>query len=348
MQLAQWGWNNYFSRALAALSPELAPARVVRTNRGVHRLRIEGGETDARLSGGFRERGTAERPVTGDWVAVDPARRLIAAVLPRRTRISRKKAGRGVEEQVLAANVDVVFVVTALDGDFNLRRLERYLLLANESGAAPVIVLNKSDLCDAPVAALRQADRIAPPGTPVLLMSALEPGSVAQLSRHVEPGHTAVLVGSSGVGKSTILNRLLGAEVQTVRAVRAHDRRGRHATTSRELFLLGQGWLLIDTPGLRELEPWAGPESVEAVFCDIEALAVGCRFRDCRHDGEPGCAVAQAIRQGALDAARLESLRKLEGELDHLRRMEDERAAQEHKKRMKRLHRALRNMPLRW
>jgi len=345
MELDRWGWNDHFAEAFASAChpPEAAPGRVVSGNRGIYRLRGQNEEITARLSGAFNGAGAPERPVTGDWVALDPAGRLILALLPRRTRISRKKAGRNFQEQVLAANVDVIFIVTGLDGDFKPSRLERYMLLAQESGAWPVIVLNKSDLCEDPLPKLRYADRIAA-GAPVVLMSALDADSAAQLGRHVETTQTAVVVGSSGVGKSTIVNHLLGAEAQAVREVRASDSRGRHTTTSRELFRLGQGWLLIDTPGLRELEPWAGPEAVGAVFGDIEALAAGCRFRDCRHEGEPGCAVELAVQAGALDEDRLSNMRKLRREMDHLTRMQDQRAALEHKRMVKRFHRAFRKV----
>ena len=346
MELSRLGWNDFFASVFEPYSGELEPARVVSYSRGIYRLLDGGGEAVALLAGAFRG---GEHPVTGDWVVLDSARGVIVAALPRQSKISRKKAGRTVEEQVLAANVDVVFVVTALDGDFNPRRLERYLVMALEGGARPVVVLNKSDLCDDPLPVLRAADSIAVAAgdaeIPVLLVSALENRAVEQLASRMKPGQTAALAGSSGVGKSTIVNRLLGAERQAVLPVREHDQRGRHTTTSRELFLLEEGWLLIDTPGLRELEPWTGPESLDAVFGDIESLAAGCRFRDCRHSGEPGCAVAGAVREGALEEDRLASFHKLQAELAHLRRMQDAHAAADYKRMVKRMHRRIRNMP---
>ena len=347
MELSRLGWDEFFAKAFEPFANGLEPARVVSHSRGIYRLRDGGGEMLAWLGGGFRG---SEHPVTGDWVVFDPARGAVAAALPRRSKISRKKAGRAVEEQVLAANVDVLFVVTALDGDFNPRRLERYLVMGLEGGAKPVIVLNKSDVCDDPLPVIRAADRIAVAAgdaeIPVLLVSALENRAVEQLACWMKPGQTAALVGSSGVGKSTIVNRLLGAERQAVRPVRDHDHRGQHATTTRELFLLEAGWLLIDTPGLRELEPWTGPESLDAVFGDIESLAAGCRFRDCRHAGEPGCAVARAVEEGSLESGRLASYHKLQAELAHLQRMQDVHLAADYKREVRRMHRRMRDMPV--
>lgn len=346
MHLEQFGWSPFFAEAFKELTPGLSAGRVAMANRGICRLWTGNGKVVARAGG-------AQQVVAGDWVAYDPASSVIRAVLPRRTKLSRKQAGRVTAEQVLAANVDILFAVTALDGDFNPRRLERYLLMATEGGVEPVIVLNKADLCDDPLPVLRQADRIAmaasrgaaAPEIPVVLLSALEERAAAELSRFVSAGQTAALAGSSGVGKSTIVNRLLGFERQRVEAVRASDNRGRHTTTARELFLLDRGWLLLDTPGLRELEPWAGPESVRAVFEDIEDLAVQCRFSDCRHNGEPGCAVEQAVREGRLDSGRVAGLRKLEAELDHLARKQDPRQAAEYKRKVRQIHKAVRHQP---
>jgi len=235
---------------------------------------------------------------------MEPATGRIREVLPRKTCIIRKKAGRAVEEQVIAANVDVMFIVMAFDGDFNVRRLERYLVMAEESGASPVVILNKSDLCEDLVPRLNEVDRVTQ--APVVVMSAIDQGSVSQLSRYIEQDQTGALLGSSGVGKSTIINALLGGDQQAVNAVRESDGRGLHTTTRREMFRLSQGWILIDMPGMRELEPWSSTDSVSSAFADIEALAAGCQFRDCRHEREPGCKVV-----GAIDPDRLASYHKL-------------------------------------
>jgi ribosome biogenesis GTPase len=284
----------------------LEPARVACANRGIYILWTQSGlERQATLSGALLDAPAIERPATGDWVQLETSTGRIREVLPRKTCIVRKKAGRAVEEQVIAANVDVIFIVMALDGDFNIRRLERYLVLSEESGASPVIVLNKSDLCEDLVPRLNEIDRVTQ--APVVVMSAIDAGSVSQLGRHIEAGQSGALLGSSGVGKSTIINALLGDGArQDVTPVRESDSRGRHTTTHREMFRLDQGWILIDMPGMRELAPWASVEAVSSTFGDIEALAGGCRFRDCRHIDEPGCKVV-----GVVDADRLASFHKL-------------------------------------
>ena len=287
----------------------LERARVACANRGNYILWTESGaEIRGTLSRALLA--AADYPSTGDWVLYESATGRIREVLPRKTCLIRKKAGRATEQQVIAANVDVVFIVMALDRDFNVRRLERYLVLAEESGASPVVILNKSDLCDDLVTRLSEVDRVTQ--APVIVMSAIDLGSVSQLGRYIEPEQTGALLGSSGVGKSTIINALLGDDQQqAVSEVREHDSRGRHTTTHREMFRLAQGWILIDMPGMRELEPWSSPESVACAFEDIEALSAGCRFRDCQHIDEPGCAVAAAVLAGTLDAGRLESFHKL-------------------------------------
>ncbi len=330
--MESYGWSPFFLESLRA-NPGCQPARVASETRGLYHLWTVGGPVTLPLRGSWPD----IYPVTGDWVAISEGR--IEGVLARRTKVSRKKAGRTVEEQVLAANIDVLLLVTGLDHDYNLRRIERYLLLAAESGAEPVIVLNKADLCEDPVARLREIDRLAP-NVPAVLLSAIDAGSVAQLHRYIEPGQTAVLLGSSGVGKSTIVNALLNREAQPTQPVRDGDDRGRHTTTGRQLFLLPQGWLLIDTPGLRELEPWATAESTNEVFGDIAEAATRCHYRDCRHQAEPGCAVRDAI-----DPARLASFHKLQREMQAQRRKHDLPAALEEKRKWKAIHKAMRHNP---
>ena len=249
--------------------------------------------------------------------------------------------------QVLAANIDVVFLVSGLDQNFNLRRMERSLVLAWDSGATPVIVLNKADLAadlEGAVAAAREAA----PGVAVLTTSGVAGDGIAELSRHVEPSRTAVLIGSSGVGKSTLINALVGGQRQRVQEVRDSDSRGRHTTTRRELILLSEGWLVMDTPGLRELQLWSGEGSLDQAFGEIAALAAACRFRDCRHDGEPGCAVARALADDSLDAARFRSFTKMRREVEHLDREQDTRARLEKKRQWKRIHQAMKKMHKRW
>lgn len=291
MSLEKFGWNPYFNSEFLRLSaPATEPARIAAVDRDRFVVWTQTGESEAIVSGRLRH-ASEDWPVVGDWVALENRSR-IARVLPRQTTFSRKQPGSTVREQVIAANVDVLFVVSALDGDFNPRRIERYLLLAWESGAKPVVVLNKADMCPDVAEAAETVAALAS-GAPVLVVSARDGWGLPALEAQLKPGVTAALVGSSGAGKSTIVNRLLGREQQRVQDVRVHDTRGRHTTVRRELFVAPRGWLLIDTPGLRELQLWAGPQSIDAAFSDIAALAANCRFRDCSHQGEPGCAVGR-------------------------------------------------------
>jgi ribosome biogenesis GTPase len=346
MRLEEFGWDSVCRDRFAENSIEgLEPGRV-RIARGQHCVLFTAqDELEAAAAGRLANpEGGGILPVAGDWVGFSRPRQRIEIVLPRRTQIVRRRPGAKTEPQVLAANVDVLVVVSAFGRDFRLGRLERYLLLARQSGAKPVVVLNKLDECDDPAAALRQVRPIAE-GAPVVLMSALDAVGLEDLLLLVEPGRTAALVGSSGVGKSTIINRLLGEERQRVKEIGDANRRGRHTTTDRELFLLPGGQLLIDTPGLRELQLWADAASVESGFSDIAELAQECRFRDCRHEGELGCAVAAAVRAGELQARRLENYHKIGRELRHLERKGDGLAAYEERQRVKRIHTQYRKRP---
>ncbi len=250
----------------------------------------------------------------GDWVNWDPVSGHILGALPRRGVIARKGAGKGVAPQPIAANVDVVLIVQGLDSDFNLRRLERYLLLAAACKTRAAVVLTKVDLLGPAEAEQRTEQARARSGARVAAVSAIAGQGLETLDALVSPGETAVLLGSSGAGKSTLVNALLGGDRQRTGETRISDGRGRHTTTAREVFRLPSGWLLIDTPGLREVEAWAAGDAVDEVFGDISGRAAGCRFRDCRHQGEPGCAVRQAVDEGEIDADRLENYFKLSRE----------------------------------
>ena len=335
MRLEHLGWSGHFAACFEEWRARGCEAgRVCAASREFCRLLTEGGERRAVFG-----HDAATVPVAGDWVAVGDG--MIQSILPRRTKVSRKAAGRSTAEQVLAANVDVAFVVMGLDGDFNLRRVERYLVAAWQSGARPVILLNKADLhrnTDGQVVAV---EALAP-GVPVLALSAATGEGLDQLDGIVHPGETAVLLGSSGTGKSTLVNRLLGAQCQHTASVRESDSRGRHTTSHRELFRLPSGWLLVDTPGLRELQLWAGGEALDRAFSDIEELAQECRFRDCRHQGEPGCAVARAVAEGSLDEARLANFDKLQREVAYTNRRQDQASALAEKRRWKAIHKAQR------
>jgi len=343
-----WGWNSYFEAFWSGREWENAvPARVIAQQRKFWRVAGDFGECWAEASGKVRlaaDEG-ADWPAVGDWVAVEVHGRDTAAViqevLPRRSKFVRKSPGRKLEEQVIAANVDTALLVSALDGDFNPRRVERYLAQCWESGARPVIVLNKADACEDTRAKTVEMERVAV-GTAVCVVSARTGEDFSELEEFLKPGQTLVLLGSSGVGKSTIANRFLGQAVQEVRPVRESDSRGRHTTTTRELFVLPGGALLMDTPGLREMQLWEAEHGVAQVFADIDLLAAQCRFGDCRHEAEPGCAVLAALGAGTLDPARVENRRKLLREQEFLRRKVDPQARLEQKEQWKQIHRATR------
>ena len=324
----------------------LVLARVAMAHRDQYRLYTELAELAAEPSGAlwYRAPDRASMPVVGDWVAariVAPDQAIVEAVLPRRSCFSRRAAGRREEEQPLAANIDLVFLVCGLDGDFNLRRLERYLTLAAESGASAVVVLNKADLCDDLPARLAGTAAVAT-GRPVVSLSARDGDGLEGLTAFLAPGRTVALLGSSGVGKSNIVNRLLGEERLPTAEVRPSDSRGRHTTTRRELVPLAHGGALIDTPGMRELQLWAGQESVGRAFEEIAEIGATCRYRDCSHSGEQGCAVARALEDGTIASERWESYRKLLGEARRHEHMTDPLAALEHKKKLKAMFRAQR------
>jgi ribosome biogenesis GTPase / thiamine phosphate phosphatase len=320
--LAAFGWNQAWQDAFAALAQPAPgawrPARVVLEHGRFLRVHDGARERLAVAAGKLRHAAAsaADLPTVGDWVAIaDRDAELVGIhqVLPRRGRLSRSRAGRRATEQVVAANVDRVILMMGLDEDFNLRRLERYLALAYGAGTAPVVALNKADLAPDPEGQRAAVVALAPE-VPVVTTRLHDAGGEGPLLAHLLPGSTVAVLGSSGVGKSTLLNRILGQAVQRTADVRASDRRGRHTTSHAQLFRLPGGALLIDTPGLREVQLWDAATGLQAAFAEVEALAATCRFDNCRHGEEPGCAVQAALASGALAPSRWTSFLKLRGE----------------------------------
>jgi ribosome biogenesis GTPase len=341
--LVDFGWDPVFARAFALVEePGREPGRIVAEHRGSYRVVTVDGERSAQLAGRLRydANGRPDLPVVGDWVVVDgPA---IVAILDRRTVFTRRDPDPRIGEQLLCANVDVAFLVTSANRDLNLRRLERYLAMAWSSGASPVVLLSKADIAPDLDAAVESVERIAG-DVPVAAVSAVSGVGLDDVRAFLSAGRTSVFLGSSGVGKSTLLNALAGREIALTGEIRADDARGRHTTTTRQLVTLPDGWLVIDTPGLRELglADVDGGAGLERTFADVETIAAECRFSDCRHEREPGCAVRAALADGRLDHARLESHRKLERELARAARTVNPAARAEHRAKWRAIHRAV-------
>ena len=294
-------------------------ARVFAEHKHIYKLFTEAGEVLAEVSGKLRYETIDEEafPSVGDWVVVslrvEEMKATIHKVLPRKSKFSRKVAGVNTKEQIVASNIDTIFLVNALNKDFNARRIERYLIMAWESGASPVVLLSKADLSTDLEEKLRETEKAAV-GVPIHIISAVDKRGLDELAQYLQPGKTIALLGSSGVGKSTLLNFLAGEDLQETKEVREFDDRGRHTSTSREMFILDNGAIMIDTPGMRELQLWGGADGISEAFEDIEELASNCKFSDCMHKREPGCAIKKAIEDGVIDEKRFKSYVTLQKE----------------------------------
>lgn len=325
MDLAALGWSSDWESSLADRRPGSGvPGRVVVEDKHAYVVATATGTHPAVVPGKMLHRSASpsELPKVGDWVVLrtgpQGSQSLIERVLPRRTQLVRKEAGRRVEPQVLAANVDLAFIVMALDRSYNLRRLERFLVMAREGGVVPIIVLNKADLASDRGSARELEARHVARGAEVVVVSARTGQGMKTLERFLVAGRSVAFIGTSGVGKSSLINRLYGQDIQATLEVRETDAKGRHATTWRELIVLPRGGVVIDTPGMREFHMWLGQEGLEEAFPDVEALAVQCHFRSCNHTKEPRCAVLAAVAQGDLSRTRYESYLKLKHELQFL------------------------------
>jgi len=343
------GWQETFAKHFETYAPQgYTVGRVALEHKHIYRVYTENGDMLAEVAGKmrFNATGREDYPAVGDWVVISErpgeGKAIIHAVLPRKSKFSRKAAGNTTEEQIVASNVDTIFLVNALNKDFNVRRIERYLILAWESGANPVVILSKADLCDDIAEKVAEVEAVAF-GVPIHVISSETEHGIEELEPYLQNGQTIALMGSSGVGKSTLVNRLFGHEILVTSGIREGDDKGKHTTTHRELCVRPQGGLLIDTPGMRELQLWTADEGFQDSFQDIESLAEQCRFRDCQHQKEPGCAVRQALQDGTLDQGRYQNYSKMQRELAFLARKEDKRAQLAEKQKWKKINMEVRN-----
>ncbi len=337
--LTKLGWNAERDEQFAPYRAKgMVPARVAVEDKHFYRVWTTEAELSAQVTGKFIHESRRDHsilPKVGDWVAVkllpNEEKATIHAILPRQTQITRKMTGRDTAVQILATNIETVFMVTAADPSFNAARLERMLVMAHESGARPVVILNKIDLCDDLDAKLAEAARVAGDAL-VLAACALTGRGVKKLAALIKPGDTVVFIGTSGVGKSSLINRLYGEDLQATVEVRQGDAKGRHTTSWREMIFLPNGGVVIDTPGMREFHIWDASEGAKETFPEIEALAAGCHFRDCTHTKEKNCAVLVALTAGTIQRERYDSFVKLQTEISYLHEAEKRAGWQDRRK----------------
>lgn len=341
--LKELGWNDTLQKEYDCCSEKLTIGRVAIEYKNMYKVYSEKGEVLASVPGKlmYTARGREDFPAVGDWVLLDnvseiSGRATIKYIFNRKSKFARKIAGNTFEEQIVAVNIDILFICMSLNQNYNLRRLERYVIMGWDSGARPVILLTKADLCDDIETKLEEVENTAP-GVEVLCLSSYTGQGVDELKSFIKPGNTVAFLGSSGVGKSTLINTLMGEELLDTQEISDCGDRGRHTTTHRELMLSPEGAVVIDTPGMRELHLLDAGESVDTAFEDIDTLAANCRFSDCTHSREPGCAVKQAIEDGTLEQSRFISYIKLKKEAEYMKRKTDKRAEQNYKNYVKKL-----------
>jgi ribosome biogenesis GTPase len=348
--LQKWGWNPSLEEKFNYLKDQkLKPGRIVLESRHLYEIETEKGRVKARVSGHFMYTALnrSEYPTIGDWVALNMEndKAVIEKLIERKSSFSRKRPGVEVEEQIIAANIDYLFLVFALDGgrNFTAGALERFLTESWDSGATPVVLLNKTDLCDDPGRFLKEAGTLSP-GVDVYLTSALSGEGLDSIGKYLKPGKTIAFTGFSGVGKSALINKLCGFELMKTGELRHGDLKGKHTTTRKELILMDNGAILIDSPGIKELQLWGNEETLSQSFEDIMSLAELCRFSDCSHSGEPGCAVQNALSSGTLEQRRFENYLQMRKELQYLESKKDIRSVLEEKAKGKKFSKMVKNM----